>query len=97
MALLIAAAVVLGFVVWTFWIQPPREARAACTEWVEGNLKAPSTAEFTDVETTSKGDGRYEVTGSVDAENGFGAKLRVNFSCAVVNGFIQRSESRVGS
>jgi hypothetical protein len=48
---------------------------------VNANLKAPSTASLS---STARGsDGKYTVTGQVDAENSFGAKVRNSYQGAV--------------
>ena len=49
---------------------------------VEDNLKAPSSSDFcsyTEADITSLGANQYRIEGYVDAENGFGSKLRKNF------------------
>jgi hypothetical protein len=56
-------------------------AKSACEGWVKDQLKAPSTADFSDEEVS--GAGPWTVTGSVDAENSFGAKLRSQWTCDV--------------
>lgn len=61
----------------------PLYAEMACKDQVKARLKAPSTAEFSDVEAVGYA-GSYTVTGNVDAENSFGAALRSTFSCDVV-------------
>jgi hypothetical protein len=48
-------------------------------EAVQQNLKSPSTADFVDDDVVTKTDDGYKVTGSVDAENGFGATVRVDY------------------
>lgn len=53
----------------------------ACEDWVRDQLKAPATAEFGD--STATGSGPWTVTGTVDAENSFGAMLRQTWSCEV--------------
>lgn len=58
-------------------------ARAACRVYVEDRLRAPSTAEFSGLEATAGDRGRWTVTGSVDAQNGFGAQVRSDFTCVV--------------
>lgn len=64
----------------------PIYAEIACKDAVESRLKAPSTAKFVDVQSSGSGS-TFKVVGSVDAENGFGAMVRSNFSCDVtVNG-----------
>jgi hypothetical protein len=64
---------------------PRQEAERACTEeYVPGELKAPATAQFSDVASTREGDSGYiTVTGAVDAQNGFGALIRMSFKCYV--------------
>lgn len=61
------------------------EAIAQCEARVEKLLKAPSTADFS---STATGAGSsWSVTGTVDAENSFGAKLRSSYGCSVtING-----------
>jgi hypothetical protein len=51
--------------------------------YVEDQLKAPSTAEFGLAEVTDNGDGTFFVSNYVDSENGFGAKIRMNYSCTI--------------
>jgi hypothetical protein len=67
---------------------PPRdrkiEALSMCELFVKGRLKAPSTAKFGhvwDTTTTGSGDGPYQVSGYVDAQNSFGAMLRNYYVC----------------
>lgn len=57
-----------------------------CRSFVTKNLKAPSTAEFPlsnadGVRITRLASGRWLVVGFVDAQNGFGAMLRHDFTC----------------
>lgn len=53
----------------------------ACEKEVKANLKAPSTANLS---STARGsDGKYTVTGQVDAENSFGAKVLNSYQCSV--------------
>jgi len=63
------------------------DAHVTAMGFVKRHLKAPSTADFgyqTESEcVTSLGDGRYRVSGWVDAENSFGAKIRNNYSCTI--------------
>lgn len=54
----------------------------ACRDWVKQELKAPATAGFSGESKDLDGD-VYTVTGSVDAENSFGAKLRSSYVCKV--------------
>ncbi|MEU7904086.1 hypothetical protein [Actinoplanes sp. NPDC049118] len=63
-------------------------AKAACVEeFIPARLKSPATARFSgvaiaSVDTSAVGE-TYTVTGSVDAENGFGALIRSRFTCIV--------------
>lgn len=56
------------------------EARGYCEDAIRDRLKAPSTAEF---ESNYSGSGPVIVTGTVDAENSFGAMVRNTFQCTV--------------
>lgn len=58
-------------------------AQVACENAVSGMLKAPSTADFSGWQRSQNSDGSYTVTGSVDAQNSFGAMIRNQFSCKV--------------
>jgi hypothetical protein len=55
-------------------------AEVACEDFVERRLRAPSTADYTGVAATGGGNS-WTVSGSVDSENGFGAKIRSRFGC----------------
>ncbi|MDQ1206604.1 hypothetical protein [Microbacterium sp. SORGH_AS_0862] len=57
------------------------EAIAQCEAQIESQLKAPSTAKFNSEAT---GSGTWTVTGTVDAENSFGAMIRSSYQCTVV-------------
>lgn len=85
--------VVFGVVIGVFALLPDpgassdppdeQDAYVACKDFVSGRLKAPSTAEFGD-EFRFKGESpRWTVYGTVDAENSFGATLRMNWTCVV--------------
>lgn len=52
-------------------------------QFVEEELKAPGTASFGGKDVQPEGAGRYRVSGWVDAQNGFGAKVRSRFSITV--------------
>lgn len=63
------------------------EAWVYATDYVKANLKAPSTAKFCksiDAVITSMGNDKYEVSGYVDSENGFGANIRTDFTVSLV-------------
>lgn len=64
-------------------IRTPGQAKEACREGVQDQLKSPSSARFSDEEAEETGEGRYLVTGSVDSENGFGAMIRNDYACKV--------------
>lgn len=56
-------------------------AESACEDAVRNQLRSPSTAKF---DSSHSGSGSsFSVTGSVDAENGFGATVRAYYSCSV--------------
>src|SRR5690349_16527224 len=48
--------------------------RIPCEGFVDKRLKAPATADY-DLSATKSG-GKWEVVGTVDSENSFGAKIR---------------------
>lgn len=54
---------------------------AQCESRIESLLKAPSTAEF---DSQATGSGTWTVTGTVVAENSFGAMVRSSYQCTVV-------------
>ncbi len=62
-------------------------ATTACRSAVLSMLKAPSTASVSAVRTeVRKQDGAIRLTGFVDAENSFGARLRSTWVCVYLNG-----------
>ncbi|MES9636699.1 hypothetical protein [Megasphaera elsdenii] len=50
---------------------------------VKDRLKAPSTADFDNIKVVKSKDGSVLITGTVDAQNSFGAKLRKGFMVTV--------------
>ncbi len=52
-----------------------------CQSLVKADLKAPATAQFSEVEVKQEGSKTYLISGSVDSQNGFGALLRNSFEC----------------
>lgn len=57
----------------------------ACKAAVSDQLKAPSTADFqgsTSVDYRTTGGNNITVSGWVDSENSFGAKLRTTWTCS---------------
>ncbi|QDY06166.1 hypothetical protein FJK98_02470 [Micromonospora sp. HM134] len=61
---------------------PGPDAERVCQDFVKKRLKAPASAEFTGITHTGYGSD-YTVTGSVDAQNTFGATIRSTFTCQV--------------
>lgn len=64
--------------------RPPSdyEAEVQCQDWLKEQLKAPSTAKFSGTVSTG-GPTAWQVSGTVDAQNSFGAMLRSTWSCAI--------------
>jgi hypothetical protein len=58
-------------------------AQVVCQDFVERQLKAPSTADFGDEEVEHIRGPVWEVVGEVDSENSFGAMIRNNYVCRV--------------
>lgn len=52
-----------------------------CEDFVEDRLRSPGSTEFPKQQIEVLKADRYTVTGSVDAENGFGALLRSDYRC----------------
>ncbi|MDA8369503.1 MAG: hypothetical protein M0026_06495 [Nocardiopsaceae bacterium] len=73
-----------------------------CRDAVEQRLKAPASAAFPAEETTVRladegdVDWRYEVHGAVDAQNGFGAMIRLDYECDAVFGTSSRTWTASG-
>lgn len=64
----------------------PVMAFVMCQDFAKKRLKAPATASFASYDadgTSHLGDGQYRVRSYVDAENGFGAKLRNDYICLI--------------
>ena len=59
------------------------DVRESCEEYVSSSLRSPGSAEFLEPEIEARGEFGYDVTGEVDAENGFGALLRLDYTCQV--------------
>lgn len=57
------------------------EAETQCEGFVDKRLKAPATADYE--LTASREGGSWTVTGAVDSENGFGAKVRSSVTCVL--------------
>lgn len=63
--------------------------KSACKESVLARLKAPATSDFPepiDIRRNKKDASAFFVMGAVDAQNGFGAKLRQNYLCELKAG-----------
>ncbi|MGO3846477.1 hypothetical protein [Agrococcus casei] len=58
------------------------EAKIWCEDAVRESLKAPSSADFVDVNSNRQG-AQVIVNGKVDAQNSFGAMIRNEFQCTV--------------
>ena len=52
-----------------------------CKDLVLNKLRAPSSAIFSDIQINDLDDKSYEIIGSFDAQNGFGAMIRGSFRC----------------
>lgn len=59
------------------------EARNACEEFIDRRLKSPGSSEYNHESTVEVSDGGWTVTGTVDAQNSFGALVRMTYSCTV--------------
>ncbi|MBM0277797.1 hypothetical protein [Micromonospora tarensis] len=88
----IAAAVLVVLAIaggTAYALMPSDEDNAVeqCQTAVSAKLKSPATAKYADDVTVASEDGNfgsyYEVTGEVDAENGFGALVRGDYRCKV--------------
>ena len=58
-------------------------ARVMMWQFVEGQLKDPSSAEFGTCKMTKTATGSWSTDCYVDAKNGFGGTERLNFYCEV--------------
>lgn len=69
----------------------PISAYVMCKEFVSQRLKAPSSAEFASygdtglTQVTPLGGSKFQVDSFVDADNAFGAHIRIAFACQVTN------------
>lgn len=54
---------------------------ASCQDSAKRQLKAPSTAKFSEDWVSQTGPTSWKVIGVVDAQNGFGAMLRQRYVC----------------
>lgn len=85
-AALVGIVAVVGVVVWAL-ARPSNGdgigARNLCRTIVKQQLVAPSTAQFSGESGFTANKGPWQIAGSVDSENGFGAMLRSTYSCRV--------------
>ena len=63
------------------------DAFAMAQDFVESNLKCPRTAKWPWISysevTVHLGSGKYQISSYLDAQNGFGALVRIHFICIV--------------
>ena len=59
------------------------EYQVIAQDAVKNKLKAPSTADFDNLKVVKSKDGSVLISGTVDAQNSFGAKLRRGFMVTV--------------
>ncbi len=87
--LTIVAVVAGGTLAWWHWMIPPAPSNRPQMWWaaerlVEDALKAPSTASFPwRGRSYTEFQGGWVLTGPVDAENAFGAKLRAKWEVTI--------------
>lgn len=60
----------------------PAEAEVQCEDFVDKRLKAPATADY-DLTAAPSSGSQWIVTGTVDSENSFGAKVRGDVRCVI--------------
>lgn len=81
--------------------RPPHDRATAyvmCQQWLEERLKSPASADYPfggSAEMKDLGEGKYSIASYVDAQNSFGAMMRINYSCTTqwVEGTTWRLES----
>lgn len=62
------------------------DAKYACREFMKERLKAPATAKFPyykDFVSRPNGPDEFEISSYVDAQNAYGAMIRISFDCTV--------------
>lgn len=95
---IVILTLILVIIILTILISLPRSSRPqtpadletgawyACREFIEDDLKAPSTASFelrNSANITQENENTFTVRMSVDAENSFGVMVRTDFRCRV--------------
>jgi hypothetical protein len=78
--LIIIVCGVIGACQSLFHTHSDADSISSAHEAVPDYLKSPSTANFVDDDVVTENDDGYEVTGSVDCQNGFGATVRVDYT-----------------
>lgn len=58
-------------------------AQVMCERFIEDRLKSPSTAEFETEDRLLLPSKRWQIIGTVDSENSFGAMIRNDYGCQV--------------
>lgn len=79
----VVGAVIAAVVIASLIFAPSQEddAIAACERAVSAQMKSPSTASFPNTSAVKVDGDAYNVRGSVDAQNSFGATVRTSFVC----------------
>lgn len=90
----VVLAVVVGVPALVYLVHDPNGGGGAareCRAYVEDRLEAPASAEFGDVYDSKDDQGRWQITGHVDSQNGFSAMVRNTYTCTVTreNGYWQ--------
>lgn len=80
---LVVLVVIIGLVVpeQSKEARMPVEAKLQCRAAITSLLRSPRSAHFNDDDATSPSKGVYQVRGTVDAQNAFGAEVRSAFGC----------------
>ena len=69
------------------------EARIQCEDAIKSKLKTPSTAKVHRGDLRRDANDTIIITGTVDSDNSFGARLTMSYRCATVNGVTEASVS----
>jgi len=57
-----------------------------CEKMVTARLRSPASAKFSGIKIHKDDAKNFNIEGSVDSQNGFGALIRSSFSCYVTDG-----------